>query len=67
MLLTLVSLKGNGVDYISYEELQKPVLISGCLLQEGRKGFTGVGGPRDYYRQGKKTQDLLVQLLSDKG
>lgn len=62
MLLTLVSLKGIGIEYISYEELQKPVLISGCLLQEGRKDFPGVGGPRDYYRQGKKNPGCVCSV-----
>lgn len=46
---------------ISYEELQKPILISACLLQERRKGIPGVGDLGDYYRQEKNSQDLFLQ------
>lgn len=54
MLSTLFSLKGIGIECISYEELQNPVLIFWYLPQEGRKDFPGAGGPRDYYRKKKK-------------
>lgn len=57
MLSTLFSLKGIGIECISYEELQNPVLIFWYLPQEGRKDFPGAGGPRDYYRKKKKKKN----------
>lgn len=66
MLLALVSLKGIGMEYISYEELKKAVLISGCLLQEKKRMNLLVLEVQGIITDKGKKQDLLVQYLSDK-
>jgi len=55
MLFTLVCLKGIWIQYISYEELQKTVLISDVYFRKEEKTFLVLEVQGIITDKGKKT------------